>query len=68
MAKQVILTECEAVNALGLNGGDIMVEFQYNDYGMKSDHEVMTGEAHVNVSADGDYPFYTLPRSAVEFL
>jgi hypothetical protein len=36
------------------------------DYGMKSDHERHTGEKHVNISRDGDYPFFTVPVSRLE--
>lgn len=35
------------------------------DYGMRSDHERITGEPHINLSRDGDYPFFTVPQDAV---
>lgn len=34
------------------------------DYGLKDDHEWITGEEHVNVSHNGDYPFFTIPVSS----
>jgi len=35
------------------------------DYGLRSDHERITGEPHINLSRDRDYPFFTVPQSAV---
>ncbi len=61
-----ILTDVKAVRDLDLTPGDILEECHKCDYGMKSDHERITGEEHINLSHDGDYPFYTLPRHAVE--
>ncbi len=61
-----ILKDVQAVHNLDLNPGDILEPCTQYDYGMRKDHELITGEEHINLSYDGDYPFYTLPRSAVE--
>ncbi len=65
MARQFLVQEHPGNASLGLNAGDIMEEYTKYDYGMKRDHEVITGEEHVNLSYDGDTPFYTVPRSSV---
>lgn len=62
------LKDTKAVHELELSPGDIMVPFSGIDYGLKRDHEAITGEEHINLSYDGDTPFYCLPRSAVEAL
>lgn len=59
------LNDCKSVTDLGLTPGDTMVEYTRYDYGMVSDHEAFTGQPHINVSKDGQTPFYCLPRSAV---
>lgn len=48
--------------------GDVVQECHQCDYGMQSDHERWTGEAHINISRDGDYPFFTIPIRYVELL
>lgn len=65
--KRYILTDCLAVRALNLNPGDIMEVCNDFDYGMAFDHERITGEPHINLwYAPNEYPFYTLPLSALE--
>ena len=65
MARQFLVNDHPGNVELGINAGDIMEEYTAHDYGMKRDHEAITGEEHVNLSHDGDTPFYTVPRSAV---
>jgi len=65
MARQFLVNDHPGNATLGINAGDIMEEYTLYDYGMKSDHERITGERHINLSYDGDTPFYTVPLSAV---
>lgn len=44
---------------------EIVVKCTKHDYGMQRDHENATGEEHINVSRDGEYPFYTIPLRLV---
>lgn len=43
---------------------------QKSDYGLCRDDEWATGEQHlaVTLKSDGDYPFFTVPRNALEEL
>jgi hypothetical protein len=50
---------------LGFNQGDIVTEYLKYDYGMKSDHERITGEKHVNVW-QGKFPYITTPISCLK--
>ena len=62
-----ILKDVAAVRELDLNPGDVLETFTGYDYGMQRDHERLSGgEQHINLSYDGDTPFYTLPLNAVE--
>ncbi len=48
--------------------GQEFYRFKLNDYGMKSDHERITREEHINLTEDpeGGYPFICVPLAAVE--
>lgn len=53
---------------LDLVKGQVVYRCSKHDYGLASDHERITGEAHLSVSAtpDGDYPFTTIPKRLLE--
>ena len=53
---------------LGLVPGDILVPYTGYDYGMRRDHESITGVEHINLSYDGETPFFTVPRTDVVML
>ncbi|MGB7240679.1 MAG: hypothetical protein WBC93_01155 [Sulfitobacter sp.] len=53
---------------LGYKSGEKFVESAGYDYGMKSDHERITGEPHINLSADGGYPFICVPVSQADLV
>lgn len=61
-----ILKDVPAVHRMDLAGGDILQICNKPDYGLKQDAEHDTGEEHINLSYDGDYPIVCLPLSAVE--
>ena len=53
---------------LGHSAGSEFVEITSYDYGMKSDHARITGEPHINLSEDGDYPFICVPVSQTQLI
>lgn len=65
MSLRYLVNEHSGNDELGINAGDIMEEYTSYDYGMRKDHETITGEPHVNLSYDGELPFYTVPLSAL---
>ena len=65
MTELYILNDTPAVRNLNLNPGDIMKRCDKYDYGLTRDDFAATGEEHIFLSYDGDYPCYSLPRSSV---
>lgn len=65
MTELYILNDTPAVRNLILNPGDIMELCDKYDYGLTRDDEAVTGEEHIFLSYDGDYPGYSLPLSSV---
>lgn len=56
------------IERLGRPAGTIVFDCANYDYGVASDDTRMTGVEHVSVSekADGGYPFFTIPKAALE--
>ncbi len=68
--KKTRLMKFRVVRDVNLSGGpkvgEIWVTCTKYDYGLRSDHERITGESHINLSRNGNYPFFTVPESTVE--
>lgn len=53
---------------LGHKAGEIVQRQRLYDYGLAADDTRATGEEHMSVSTDGEYPGFTAPISILEEL
>ena len=67
MGKRYFMKSDSGLEPLAVRGTEVFKGARY-DYGLASDDTRITGVEHVSVtlSPDGDYPYFTVPRSGLK--